>query len=163
MGLGGQGVSFLAQVLCRAALFSQRQAQARSDQQWAIRGGIVSAQVLVDEQLFSPAELRNYNVLICLHPSSRSLKPAMAKDSLKLDAYELEAYRLSERAGFTQGLNMVMLGMLLAQCEICPLDAVIWQLRHLLGRDQMSVLPYNLELLEQGYKLGTQDAGHSRH
>lgn len=153
-GQGGQGVSFLSQILCRAALMSQLQATARSEQQWAIRGGLVNAGVLVDEQSFSAAEFSDYNWLIYLHPASRELSPPMAPDAVVLDAYEYEAYRLAESAGFAQGLNLVMLGVLLAQSEVCPVDAVVWQLRHLLGGDQMAVLPYNLELLEQGLRLG---------
>lgn len=157
-GQGGQGVSFLGQLLCRAALMTQRHAMARSDQQWAIRGGLVTTQVLVDEQAFSPAEILDYNWLICLHPLSRHLLPPQAADARILDAYACEAYRLAEAVGYAQGLNMVMLGLLLARSEICPVDAVVWQLRHLLSGAQMGTLPYNLELLEQGLKLETDNA-----
>ena len=159
-GQGGQGVSFLGQLLCRAALMSQRHASARSEQQWAIRGGLVSTVVLVDEQAFSPAEIQDYNWLLLLHPASRTLLPPQAREARILDAYALEAYRLAEAAGYAQGLNMVMLGLLLALSEVCPVDAVVWQLRHLLGRDQMNTLPYNLELLEQGLKLEAADGRH---
>lgn len=155
-GQGGQGVSFLSQILCRAALMSQLKATSRSEQQWAIRGGLVSADVLIDQQSFSAAEYSDYNWLIYLHPASRQLKPPTSADARILDAYEYQAYRLAESAGFAQGLNLVMLGVLLAQSEVCPVDAVVWQLRHLLGGDQMAVLPYNLELLEQGLRLGSE-------
>lgn len=151
-GEGGQGVSFMAQVLCRAALMSQRHAIARSEQQWAIRGGRVSASVLVDAQSFSPAEISDYNWLIYLHPACRELVPPLAPDARVLDAYALEAYMTARAAGFAQGLNMVMLGHLLALSEVCPVDAVAWQLRHLLGRADMEALPYNLELLDRGLK-----------
>ena len=160
-GQGGQGVSFLGQLLCRAALMTQRQANARSDQQWAIRGGLVTSLVLVDNQAFSPAEIVDYNWIVYLHPASRSLAPPQAADARVLDAYALEAYALAEAVGYAQGLNMVMLGHLLALSEICSVDAVVWQLRHLLGRDQMSALPYNLELFERGLALGGVHAGHS--
>lgn len=159
-GQGGQGVSFLGQILCRAALMTQRHATARSDQQWAIRGGLVTTAVLVDEQAFSPAEINDYNWLICLHPTARELMPPRSAEVQILDAYETQAYRLAEEVGYAQGLNMVMLGMLLARSQICPVDAVVWQLRHLLGREQMNTLPYNLELLERGLKLEAH-AGHS--
>lgn len=160
-GQGGQGVSFLGQLLCRAALMSQRHASARSEQQWAIRGGLVTTQVLIDEQAFSPAEIVDYNWILILHPLGRNLQPPLAPGAQILDAYVLESYRLAEAVGYAQGLNMVLLGRLLARSEICPVDAVVWQLRHALSGEQMNTLPYNLELLEQGLKQETAHAGHS--
>lgn len=160
-GQGGQGVSFLSQLLCRAALVSQREASARSEQQWAIRGGLVTAQVLIDDQAFSPAEISDYNWILILHPLGRSLQPPLAPGAQILDAYVLEAYRLAEAVGFAQGLNMVLLGRLLARSGMLPVDAVVWQLRRALSGEQMSTLPYNLELLEQGLKQEDALAGHS--
>ena len=41
-GQGGQGVSFMAQLLCRALSHEQKFAVSRSDPEWGIRGGRVA-------------------------------------------------------------------------------------------------------------------------
>lgn len=158
-GLGGQGVNFISQLLCQALHQEQQQVWARSDQEWAIRGGRVMASVLSGPQAFSPAEAPDYNWKICLHPKLRELEVPSSADLQVIDAYALELYRYAESAHFAQGLNILALGILLARTQLCHPNAVVWQLRRLLGREQMAHLPYNLDLLEKGLELGR--AGHS--
>jgi len=153
-GQGGQGVSFLSQLLCRAAYLEQRHVTARSDQEWAIRGGRTLSWVLIHEAPFSPALQADFNWALILHPGVRQLLPPLAPEARILDAYELKLYQVTDQVRFQQGLNMVLLGVLLALSQVCRSDTVVWQLRHLLGKEQVSVLPYNLELLERGLELG---------
>ncbi len=159
-GQGGQGVSFLAALLCQAIHTEQGSVWSRTDPEWAIRGGRMVASVLADPHSFSLSEIPDYNWLVYLHPSLRELTPPRSADAQILDAYELEAYRFSEAAGFPLGLNMVILGVLLQASQICQPDTLVWQLRKML-REQVSVLPYNLDLLEKGLELGATYAGHS--
>lgn len=159
-GQGGQGVSFLAALLCQAIQMEQGSVWSRTDPEWAIRGGRMVASVLADPDPFSLSDVPDYNWQLYLHPSLRELTPPCASDVQILDAYELEAYRFSEAAGFPLGLNMVMLGILLQASQICQPDTLVWQLRRML-REQVSVLPYNLDLFEKGLELGATYAGHS--
>lgn len=153
-GMGGQGIHFLAQVLCRAAYMEQQHALVRTDVEWAIRGGRTLASVLVDQAPFGIEDAGHFNWALVLHPHLRNLVPASVPEPQRLDAQALKLYELTQANGFKQGLNIALLGYFLACSEICFVESVVWQIKHLLGKSQMSVLPYNLELLEQGLERG---------
>lgn len=157
-GQGGQGCSFLSQLICQAAYLDGLHVSARNDSQWAIRGGQTVSWVFLNDTPFSPAAQQDFNWVLLLHPSARADLPPLAPAACILDAYALKLYEPANALGFPQGLNMLLLGLFLARSQACRTDAVIWQLRQVLGKEQVSVLPYNLALLEQGLALA-QSAG----
>ena len=157
-GQGGQGCSFLSQLICQAAYIDGLHVSARNDTQWAIRGGQTVSWVFLNDTPFSPAAQQDFNWVLLLHPSARADLPPLAPEACILDAYALKLYEPANALGFAQGLNMLLLGLFLARSHACRTDAVIWQLRQVLGKEQVSVLPYNLALLEQGLAL---DLDHS--
>ena len=149
-GQGGQGVSFLSQLLCKALCAEQKYAMSRSDPEWGIRGGKVVASVLMDTRPINLSEVEDYNAVIYLHPSVRGLKPLCSPDVVEIDAYD-EGFLAKARAlNFEQGLNLLALGSLLAHHPWCQPNSIVWQLKHLLGRDAIAALPVNLALFEQG-------------
>ena len=157
-GQGGQGCSFLSQLICQAAYLDGLHVSARNDSQWAIRGGQTVSWVFLNDTPFSPAAQQDFNWVLLLHPTARADLPPLAPKAQVLDAYALKLYQLADTLGFAQGLNMLLLGLFLARSQACRTDAVIWQLRQVLGKEQVSVLPYNLALLEQGLELGPSAA-----
>lgn len=160
-GQGGQGVSFMADLLCRSALSAQLQAQARSDSEWAIRGGLVIATVLIHDLPFDASACPDFNWAVHLHPATRPLTPPLSTDAQVLDAYASHSFEQAASSGYPQGLNLLMLGQLVARTGICPPETVVWQLRKMLGREQVPMLPYDLDLFAQGLQQGGAHAGHS--
>lgn len=157
-GQGGQGCSFLSQLICQAAYLDGLHVSARNDSQWAIRGGQTVSWIFLNDTPFSPAAQQDFNWVLLLHPSARADLPPLAPKAQVLDAYALKLYEPASALGFAQGLNMLLLGVFLARSQACRTDAVIWQLRQVLGKEQVSVLPYNLALLEQGLELAPRVA-----
>lgn len=155
-GQGGQGVSFLGTLLSRCVYLEQQNVLARSDQDWAIRGGLIQTTLLVDEKPIAAAALSDFNWALLLHPEARNALPPLAENAVILDAYALKLYLLTQKLNFQQGLNMALLGYFLACSELCQPDIVARQLKHLLGKEHIAVLPYNLELLEQGLAWGSR-------
>ncbi len=151
-GQGGQGVSFMAQLLCRALAAEQKFAVSRSDPEWGIRGGRVVASVLMDHQRINFSETLNYNALIYLHPSVRELTPPRSADAIEIDAYAQGLLPQAQALDFPQGLNLLALGHFLAQMPCCHPNSVVWQLKRMLGRDAIAAWPANLTLFEQGLK-----------
>ena len=155
-GRGGQGVSFVGKLLSRCVYLENQNVLVRSDQDWAIRGGLVQTTVLVDEKPLSAGALNDFNWALLLHPEARAFLPPLAQDAVFLDAYKLELYKLSQSIGFQQGLNIALLGYFLACSNLCQPELVARQLKDLLGKEHVAVLPYNLELLEQGLEWGAR-------
>lgn len=149
-GQGGQGVSFMAQLLCRALSHEQKFAISRSDPEWGIRGGRVVASVLMDTQRINLSEANDYNALIYLHPNVRELKPPQSEDALCIDAYDEGLLQQARALNFEQGLNLLALGVLLAQIPCCHPNSIVWQLKQMLGRDAIAAWPANVALFEQG-------------
>lgn len=156
-GLGGQGVSFLGQLLSRAAYLERKHVESRSDQEWAIRGGLIQTSILADEAPFASGSQLDFNWALLLHPAVRNLQPPLSENATILDAYQLELYHLTRQTGFPQGLNMALLGFFLARSGFCQPDGVAWLLKRLLGKEQVAVLPYNLDLLERGLARGQNE------
>ncbi len=149
-GQGGQGVSFMAQLLCRALSHEQKFAMSRSDPEWGIRGGRVVASVLMDTQRINLSEAQDYNALIYLHPGVRDLTPPQSEDALRIDAYADGWLQKARALNFEQGLNMLTLGVLLAHIPCCQPNSIVWQLKRMLGRDEIAAWPANVALFEQG-------------
>lgn len=149
-GQGGQGVSFMAQLLCRALSSEQKFAMSRSDPEWGIRGGRVVASVLMDTQHLNLSEAREYNALIYLHPSVRDLTPPCSSDAVIIDAHREGLLQQARALNFEQGLNLLALGTFLARMPCCQPNSVVWQLKRMLGRDAIAAWPANLTLFEQG-------------
>ena len=155
-GQGGQGISFMAQLLCRALSHEQKFAISRSDPEWGIRGGHVVASVLMDTQRINLSEAKNYNALIYLHPSVRNFKPPQSEDALCIDAYEAGLLQQARALNFEQGLNLLALGVLLAHIPCCQPNSIVWQLKRMLGRDAIAAWPANVALFEQGLNDGNR-------
>ncbi len=149
-GQGGQGVSFMARLLCKALCAEHKFAISRGDPEWGIRGGQVVASVLMNTRPINLSEALDYNVVIYLHPAVRTLRPFCSPDVLEIDVYALGFLKQARALGFEQGLNLMALGALLSHTPWCHPNSVVWQLKRQLGRDAIAALPKNLTLFEQG-------------
>lgn len=150
-GYQGQGVTFLAQVLGEAATHEGLYASLLPRYGVGIRGGVTRVQLLLAEEPGAPLP-DVFQALVCLHPKARQPGIPVGPQALVLDAQELGADRLAHQRGFDQGINMVMLGALLAHVPICSEDVVAWVLKRRLSL-RPAQMPANLELLEAGGQL----------
>lgn len=153
-GQGGQGIRFLAEILTQAFTAEKWVSRLQLSCEWAIRGGQVVARVLADsrsEQNWGPA--LDYNLILYLHPKFRQAPPAQSVDALELDAVQTGAWTLANRRQAHPGLNLMMLGALLARCPLCSEDVAAWVLKQKLGPHRLKDMPLNLEMLELGAQL----------
>lgn len=153
-GQGGQGVRFLGEILTQAFVAEKRVSRLQLSCEWAIRGGQVVARVLADprpEQHWGPAA--DYNFILYLHPQFHQAPPAQAPEALTLDAVEIGAWALAAQKQAHPGLNLIMLGALLARYPLCSEDVVAWVLKQKLSPHRLQDMPLNLEMLELGAQL----------
>jgi Pyruvate/2-oxoacid:ferredoxin oxidoreductase gamma subunit len=150
-GYQGQGVTFLAQVLGEAATHEGFYASLLSRYGNGIRGGVTRVQLLLATEP-NTSWPESFQAVVCLHPKARQPGIPVGLQALILDAHELGADRIAHQRGFIQGVNMVMLGALLAHIPICSEDVIAWVLKRRLSL-RPAQMPANLELLEAGGQL----------
>lgn len=154
-GKGGQGVQFLAELLNQVFFAEKKHSWMQASCDWAIRGGHVIARVFADPRplaQWSPSQ--DYTIALSLYPSGPPAWPPLADQALILDAVESGAYALAHQKGALKALNLLMLGQLLVQKDLCSEDVVAWALKQKLGPARFNDMPLNLEMLELGTQWG---------
>lgn len=150
-GQGGQGATFLAQLISEAAFKEGKYAFLRPEYQTGILGGNIEIFLYIDKE---KNELnwssRTYNVFINLHYNFTPPHPELSKNCIYLDSTQLKAREKSREYGFSIGANCYLLGILLANTNICSPQTVAWLLIQKHGDKNKFELNKNLELLKLG-------------
>ena len=152
-GKGGQGISFMGQILLKAAIHEGKYGEMLPHYEYTIRGGLTTCHLLISDHPQNLSQHRDYNIGIYLHPMAREKTMPFASDSLLIDAYALKGPTLTQKIQFNQGLNMLVLGYLLKRVPICHENMIAWALKQNLGPDRIKLLTKNLALLEKGGQL----------
>jgi len=167
-GFGGQGVLFAGQVMAYAAMDAGLEVTWIPSYGPEMRGGTANCTVIVsDEEIGSP---------LVLHPAA-----VVAMNLPSLDKYEslvraggylivnssmvdrpvnrtdvhtvmVAGNEIAEGLGSKKMTNMVLLGALLANVPILPLEAVEKSLREHLPEKHHKLLPTNYQALREGAK-----------
>ncbi len=167
-GFGGQGVLFGGQLLAYAAMDEGRQVTWIPSYGPEMRGGTANCTVVIsDEEIGSPMVLNPQAVIAMNLPSlekyEKMVKPggllvvneSMVDRSVQrtdIRVVSLKANDMAETLGDKRMTNMVLLGALMANLEVMPMEAIEKALQaHLPARHQ-KLLPKNYEALREGAK-----------
>jgi 2-oxoglutarate ferredoxin oxidoreductase subunit gamma len=168
-GFGGQGALFAGQLLAYAAL------DARLNVTWIpsygpeMRGGTAHCTVIVSDQpIGSPLVRRPSNVVALNNPSVEKYEPLLAPGGnliynaslttrpigrADIRAVAIPASDIAAELGDGRLLNMVMLGALLEQTGVLPLEAVERAIEEHLPERHRGLLELNRRALRRGMGL----------
>ncbi len=165
-GFGGQGVLFAGQLLSYAAMDNGLEVTWIPSYGPEMRGGTANCTVIVsDEEIGSPL-VRNPKVAVAMNrPSLDKYEPIIAKGGLLIvnsslvdRVVERKDIRvvmvpgndIAERLGDKRMTNMVLLGALLANQPLIPLEALEKALKEHLPERHHKLLPLNYQALREG-------------
>ncbi len=167
-GFGGQGVLFAGQVLAYAAMDNGLEVTWIPSYGPEMRGGTANCTVIIsDEEIGSP-QVRHPAVVVAMNlPSLDKYEPLVKADGYlivnasmvdravtRTDIHTIlvPANEISESLGSKKMTNMVLLGALLANVPLLPLEAVEKSLREHLPEKHHKLLPMNYQALREGAK-----------
>ena len=167
-GFGGQGVLFAGQLLAYAAMDQGLEVTWIPSYGPEMRGGTANCTVIIsDEEIGSPL-VRNPKVAVAMNRPSLDkydplVKPGglliinssiLDKNSERKDiqVVRVPANEIAEKIGDRRMTNMVVLGALLANLPILPLEALEKALKEHLPERHHRLLPLNYQALREGAK-----------
>ena len=165
-GFGGQGVLFAGQLLAYAAMDKGKEVTWIPSYGPEMRGGTANCTVVISDQEIGSPFVKNPSAVIAMNLPSldkyeNSVKTggilvvntSMVNRKVERDditVVSIPANEIAEDVGSKRAVNMVMLGALLENIDILPLDALEAALEAHLPERHKKLLPVNLEALRQG-------------
>jgi 2-oxoglutarate ferredoxin oxidoreductase subunit gamma len=168
-GFGGQGALFAGQLLAYAALDAGRNVTWIPSYGPEMRGGTAHCTVIVSDQpIGSPLVRHPTNVVALNNPSVEKYEPLLASGGAliynaslvtrpiargDIHAVAIPASEVAAELGNGRLLNMVMLGALLEQTGVLPLEAVERAIEEHLPARHRGLLELNRLALRRGMEL----------
>ena len=167
-GFGGQGVLFAGQLLAYAALAEGKETTWIPSYGPEMRGGTANCTVVIaDEEIGSPM-VRNPQAVIALNlPSLDKYEKLVAPGGVlvvntsmvdrkatrkDIKVVEVPGNEIAEKLGEKRMTNMVLLGGLLANLPVLPIEAIEKALKEHLPERHQKLLPLNSQALKEGAK-----------
>jgi 2-oxoglutarate ferredoxin oxidoreductase subunit gamma len=165
-GFGGQGVLFAGQLLAYTAMDEGKAVTWIPSYGPEMRGGTANCTVVVsDEEIGSPfvknptavmamnlPSLDKFEKLVApggvLVVNASMVDRAVTRDDIKV--VSLPANDIAEELGSSRSVNMVMLGALLGNLDLLPVDAVVKGLEGHLPERHKKFLEGNIKALHKG-------------
>ncbi len=165
-GFGGQGVLFTGQLLSYAALDQGKEVTWIPSYGPEMRGGTANCTVVIaDEEIGSPI-VRNPQAAIAMNLPSMDKYESLVKTGgvlvVNKSMVDREAKRkdikvimvpaseIAEKIGDKRMTNMVLMGALVANLEILPIEAIEKALEKHLPERHKKLLPQNYQALREG-------------
>jgi len=165
-GFGGQGVLFAGQLLSYAALNEGREVTWIPSYGPEMRGGTANCTVVIaDEEIGSPT-VRYPSAVVAMNLPSLDKYEALVKPGgvlivnssiinrtptrTDIKVVMVPGNDIAERLGTQKMTNMVLLGALLANLPVMPLEAIEKALREHLPERHHKLLPTNYQALREG-------------
>ncbi len=165
-GFGGQGILFAGQLLAYAAMDEGLNVTWFPSYGPEMRGGTANCTVIISDDEVGAAVVRNPEVAMVMNlPSLEKYEPLVKPGGvLVVDSSLVEkkvartdikvlsvpATRLAEEMGNRRMANMVMLGALLGNHDVLPLQALKKSLEEHLPERHRKLLPANFQAMEAG-------------
>jgi 2-oxoglutarate ferredoxin oxidoreductase subunit gamma len=165
-GFGGQGVLFAGQLLSYAAMDEGKEVTWIPSYGPEMRGGTANCTVIIsDEEIGSPLVKHPRAVVAMNLPSMEKYAPTIqpggilvnnasmsprTTERLDLLVINLPASEIAESLGDKRMTNMVLLGALLANLPVLPVEAVENALKAHLPARHHRLLPLNYQALRRG-------------
>ncbi|HNZ12859.1 MAG TPA: 2-oxoacid:acceptor oxidoreductase family protein [Anaerolineaceae bacterium] len=173
-GFGGQGVLFAGQLLSYAAMDNDLEVTWIPSYGPEMRGGTANCTVVIaDEEIGSPL-VRHPNAAVAMNLPSLDkyesvIKPggvlvvnsSMINRPVKrtdIVVVMVPANEIAERLGDKRMTNMVLMGALLANLKVLPLEALEKALQEHLPARHHRFLPLNYQALREGAQIPAQPA-----
>lgn len=174
-GFGGQGVLFAGQLLTYAAMDEGREVTWIPSYGPEMRGGTANCTVIIsDEEIGSPL-VRNPQAAIVMNlPSFDKYEPVVKPGGVlvvnasiinrvagrpDIRAAMIPGNEIAESLGDRRMTNMVLLGCLLANLPVLPLEAIERALKDHLPARHQKLLPMNIQALHRGAEFVAQTVG----
>jgi 2-oxoglutarate ferredoxin oxidoreductase subunit gamma len=174
-GFGGQGVLFAGQLLTYAAMDEGREVTWIPSYGPEMRGGTANCTVIIsDEEIGSPL-VRNPQAAIVMNlPSFDKYEPVVKPGGVlvvnasiinrvagrpDIRAAMIPGNEIAESLGDRRMTNMVLLGCLLANLPVLPLEAIERALKDHLPARHQKLLPMNIQALHRGAEFVAQAVG----
>lgn len=167
-GFGGQGALFAGQLLAYAGMDNGRFVTWIPSYGPEMRGGTAHCTVIIsDEPVGAPIVSRPDIALVLNFPSFEKYESLVKPGGLlvvnssiveteatrsDIDVIAIPANAIAEELGSIKMLNMVMVGAMLAQRPLLPLEALEQALRDHLPQRKAHLLENNLAVLRHGYE-----------
>ncbi len=165
-GFGGQGVLFAGQLLSYAAMDQGLDVTWIPSYGPEMRGGTANCTVIIsDEEIGSPL-VRNPKAVIAMNrPSLDKYDPLVKPGGLliinssiidktserkDIQVVRVPANEVAEKIGDRRMTNMVILGALLANLQVLPIEALEKALKEHLPERHHKLLPLNYQALREG-------------
>ncbi len=165
-GFGGQGVLFAGQLLAYAAMDEGKEVTWIPSYGPEMRGGTANCTVTISDEEIGSAMVRNPAAVIALNlPSLDKYEPLVKPGGLlvvnssiiervpsrtDIRVVRVPGNDIAEKLGNQRMTNMVLLGALLANLGIMPVEAVEKALREHLPERHHKLLPLNYQALREG-------------
>jgi 2-oxoglutarate ferredoxin oxidoreductase subunit gamma len=165
-GFGGQGVLFAGQLLAYAAMDEGKEVTWIPSYGPEMRGGTANCTIIIsDEEIGSPT-VRNPEVVLAMNlPSLDKYESEVKAGGLliinssiinrkairsDIRVIDVPANEIAEQLGDKRLTNMVLLGSLLANLPILPVDAITKALQEHLPSRHHKLIPANIEAIQKG-------------
>jgi len=166
-GFGGQGVLFGGQLLAYTAMDHDLHVTWIPAYGPEMRGGTANCTVIVsDEEIGSPMVREPKAVIAMNMPSQDKYEPLIKSGGVlvvnssivdhlatreDITIHNIPANDLAEQVGNPRSTNMILLGALLSELPIFPLEAIIESLHGHTPDRNKRFIPSNIEALTLGY------------
>ena len=168
-GFGGQGVLSMGKILAYSGLMEDKEVTWMPAYGPEQRGGTANVTVIVSDEKISSPILSSYDIAIVLNqPSLEKFEPKLKSGGILIyDSFgiinpptrkDITIYRIDamdKAAEMKNGkiFNMIVLGGLLKVCPVITLSGVEKALYKTLPERHHSLIPLNIQALEEGGKI----------
>jgi len=165
-GFGGQGTLYAGQVLAYAAMDEGKQVTWIPSYGPEMRGGTANCTVIVSDQEIGSPTVKHPKAVLALNlPSLDKYEPLMApggclvvnesmvnRKPTRTDIHVvmLPANEIAQEIGNERATNMVMLGALLANMNILPIEALEKALKNHTAQRLQKFVEMNIQALRRG-------------
>lgn len=166
-GFGGQGILFAGKFLSYVGLDQGKEVSWLPSYGPEIRGGTANCSVILSEERIGSPIVSTPDILICMNlPSLDKFEASTAPGGLLLmdstlierkskrtdiTAIAIPATRLAMDNGMGQLANMIIIGRLLRETDLCDLDTTKRVLEKIIPEKKRTLLEANLTAINLGY------------
>lgn len=162
VGIGGQGVLLIGKILGEAAIFDNKNTVQTTEYTDAARGGFSKSEVVISEQEIAFPGVLEPDVVLALSQQAYD----MYKDQGCLLIYDddivtaegsynnIKGYPITstaEKLNNLKVLNIISLGIILANVEIVPYESAVKALKHNIPAQYLDL---NLKAFNEGFARG---------
>ena len=168
-GFGGQGVLSMGKILAYSGLMEDKEVTWMPAYGPEQRGGTANVTVIVSDEKISSPILSSYDIAIVLNqPSLEKFEPKLKSGGIliydsfgiinpptrkDITVYSIDAMDKAAEMKNGKIFNMIVLGGLLKVCPVITLNGVEKALYKTLPERHHSLIPLNIQALEEGGKI----------